>query len=252
MNWKSDCAVVIPCFNEGGRIALVVAGLRRHLEAVFVVDDGSWDATAVEAEKAGAIVLKHQANQGKGAALQTGWKAAYKAGFLWAISVDGDGQHAAEDIPGFLETANRTSASLVIGNRMPGAAAMPGLRRCVNQFMSRRISKISGQTLPDTQCGFRLMDLKIWAELEIEAEHFEIESEILLGFIRARQRVEFVPIQVIYKDEHSKIDPLRDTIRWLRWLRGVRRPARGIKRKLDTLRESKVLSTEYPFSLKKH
>ena len=234
MNWQFDCAVVVPCFNEGRVIASVVEGLRGHVNTVFVVDDGSSDETASEAERAGATVLRHQQNQGKGAALQTGWKCAHESGFDWAICVDGDGQHAAEDIPRFFEAVDRTSASLVVGNRMPGAAAMPTLRRWVNRLMSRRISKISGLVLPDTQCGFRLMNLKVWAELNIRAEHFEIESEILLSFIRARQRVEFVPIKVIYKDERSKIDPLRDTVRWLKWLASIRAPKGEPRNKLKT------------------
>jgi glycosyltransferase involved in cell wall biosynthesis len=196
-----------------------------------VVDDGSSDDTAIEAERAGAVVLRHKVNQGKGAALQTGWRQAFRSGFSWAFCVDGDGQHAADDVPAFFKAAECTSATLLIGNRMPGARGMPPLRRWVNRFMSRRISKISGQVLPDTQCGLRLMNLKVWAKLDIRAEHFEIESEVLLNFIRARERVEFVPIQVIYKDERSKIEPLHDTVRWLRWLAGISKQQSVLPRK---------------------
>jgi hypothetical protein len=83
--------------------------------------------------------------------------------------------------------------------------------------MSRRISLLTGRWLPDTQCGFRLMRLDVWARVRLNADHFEIESELLCKFVAAGQEVEFVPVRVIYRGEHSKIQPLRDTRRWFRW-----------------------------------
>ena len=96
---------------------------------------------------------------------------------------------------------------------------MPLVRRVVNRWMSKRISTAAGRPLPDTQCGFRLMTLEAWRSLRIQAAHFEIESEVLLAFIAAGYKVEFVPIRVIYKKEQSKIHPVRDTVRWFRWWR---------------------------------
>jgi hypothetical protein len=89
--------------------------------------------------------------------------------------------------------------------------------------MSRWLSAAAGEALPDSQCGFRLMNLGVWASLPITSAHFEIESDVLLAFVRAGQKVEFVPIRTIYKQEQSKIHPVRDTIRWLAWLWKVRR-----------------------------
>ena len=83
--------------------------------------------------------------------------------------------------------------------------------------MSKRISKIAGRFLPDTQCGFRLINLQAWAALRLETDHFEIESEMLLAFVEAGYRVEFVPIQAIGRGGHSHIHPLKDAWRWLRW-----------------------------------
>src|ERR1043166_2654612 len=83
--------------------------------------------------------------------------------------------------------------------------------------MSRRLERLAECALPDSQCGFRLMDLGAWSKLTLETRHFEIESELLLAFAEAGHRIEFVPIQVIYKNEASKIHPLRDSARWLRW-----------------------------------
>ena len=217
MSWAQQCAAVIPCLNEAAAIGKVVAGVRRHLPHVWVVDDGSTDATAAKAEVAGAQVLRHATPQGKGTSLQDGWRAVQDAGFEWALTLDGDGQHATEDIPAFFELVDRTGARLVSGTRMNNTRRMPAVRRVVNWWMSRQLSKAAGTLLPDTQCGFRLMNLPDWAALPVKAAHFEIESEILIEFARAGHRIGFVPIQVIYKDERSKISPLRDTLRWFRW-----------------------------------
>jgi glycosyltransferase involved in cell wall biosynthesis len=222
MNWLTDCAAVIPCLNEEATIGPLVSGVRRHASTVFVVDDGSSDKTAIIAQRAGAEVLRQNRSSGKGAALQTGWRFAFQRGFRWALTLDGDGQHSPEDIPKFFRCAENEQAHLVVGNRMDQPAEMPFVRRFVNRWMSKRISKIAHQPLPDTQCGFRLMNLRPWHELPIHSTHFEIESEVLLAFVFAGYRVDFVPIRVIYKMEQSKIHPLRDTLRWFRWWSGVR------------------------------
>ncbi len=219
VNWATQCAAVIPCLNEELAIAEVIAGVKRHLPTVLVVDDGSSDQTAVRAEAAGAKVLRNTHNLGKGASLRIGWNHAQQLGLNWSLSLDGDGQHAAEDMPQFFECAERTSACLVIGNRMHDPASMPWLRRLVNRWMSRRLSNLAGVALPDSQCGFRLMNLDVWSRLPLHTNHFEIESEVLLSFARAGQLVEFVPIRTLYKSEHSKISPLKDTIRWFKWWR---------------------------------
>jgi glycosyltransferase involved in cell wall biosynthesis len=221
MDWRRECAALIPCFNEELAIGDIVGRTRRYLEAVFVIDDGSSDRTAALARQAGAEILSHPANLGKGAALQSGWQLARARHFRWVITLDGDGQHAPEDIPALLECAERTSAAIVIGNRMANPAGMPWVRKVVNHWMSRRLSAAARQFLPDSQCGFRLIDLEALAALPISAGHFEIESEVLLALAQARRKIEFVPIQVIYKNEQSKIHPLRDTLRWFRWWRGA-------------------------------
>jgi glycosyltransferase involved in cell wall biosynthesis len=214
---SESCAVVIPCFNEGGTIATLVREVRQHLPTAIVVDDGSTDDTAAQALAAGATVARHGKNLGKGAALKTGFSAALKGEFEWALAMDGDGQHKPEDMPAFFRCAAQTGARLVIGNRMHDAHAIPWLRRQINRWMSRRISKRAGQLLPDSQCGFRLVNLKVWASLRLETNHFEIESEMLLAFARGGYPIEFVPIQVVGRGPHSHIRPIQDACRWLQW-----------------------------------
>lgn len=216
------CAV-IPCLNEARHIGDVVAGVRRHLAHVLVVDDGSSDDTATRAATAGAEVLRHANSRGKGAALATGLARADQAGALWALCLDGDGQHASEDIPTFLAAAARTSASLIIGNRFAQPLRMPPLRRSVNRLMSWLIGSLVGCDIPDSQCGFRLIQLDLWRRLNLASRRFEVESEMIVAGLRCGSKIEFVPVRSVYGDETSKISPVRDGWRWLQWYRGALR-----------------------------
>jgi glycosyltransferase involved in cell wall biosynthesis len=213
---------VIPCRNEEASVGGLVRDVRRYLPLVLVVDDSSDDGTAERATDAGAETIRRSGNPGKGAAMKAGIAAALARQCAWVLTLDGDGQHRPDDIPIFLRCAEETGAALVVGNRMHDAQAIPWLRRWVNRWMSRRISKIAGRSLPDTQCGFRLINLKAWTALRLETDHFEIESEMLVAFVEAGFPVEFVPIQVIGRGGHSHIHPLKDTWRWLLWWKRVR------------------------------
>jgi glycosyltransferase involved in cell wall biosynthesis len=217
VDWTHHCVAVIPCFNEAPHIEAIVAEVRGHLPNIIVVDDGSTDGTGRRAKAAGAEVIGQRRNGGKGCALRAGWRHARQMGFMWALMMDGDGQHAPEDIPKFFARAETTGAALVVGDRMGNAAAMPWLRRQVNRWMSRRLSGLAGVRLPDSQCGFRLAHLETLAGLPLAGRRFEIESETLVAFLAAGQGVEFVPIRVIYESNRSKISPFLDTWRWWRW-----------------------------------
>src|SRR5579859_595033 len=125
MDWRTKCAAVIPCLNENSTIAALVEALSPHVTRSYVVDDGSSDGTGQTAARAGAQVLHCSHTAGKGAALRAGWQQARQDGFTWALTLDGDGQHAAEDVPAFFECVDRTGADLVVGNRMNAAQNMP-------------------------------------------------------------------------------------------------------------------------------
>ena len=109
---------------------------------------------------------------------------------------------------------------MVVGNRMLRSSSMPWLRRQVNRWMSARLSRAAGLELPDSQCGFRLMRLDAWGKLTLLTTHFEVESEVLLRFVAAGEVVRFVPIEVIYRNEASRIRPVVDSVRWVRWFWG--------------------------------
>jgi len=219
----STCAAIIPCFNEGATVAALVGSVLQHLPRVVVVDDGSTDATSTAAQAAGASVVRHEKNRGKGAALRTGLTVAAEQGFEWAFTLDGDGQHRPDDIPAFLGCAGKTGALLVVGDRMHEAQSMPWVRRQANRWMSWQLSRRAGRLLPDTQCGFRFVHLATWASLSLKTERFEVESEMLMAFLAADHPVAFVPIHVIGRGFASHIRPVVDAWRWWRWWRGATR-----------------------------
>ncbi len=229
MTRSQNCVAVIPCHNEAAAIGALVGAVRKAVENVIVIDDGSTDQTATEARSAGAKVVIQSKRSGKGSSLLAGWAAARVAGFDWAITLDGDGQHSPRNIPAFLGAAEATGAPLVIGNRMANPDSMPRLRQWINRWLSRKISELTGRDLPDTQCGFRLVHLPTLAAVPLKARHFEIESEMIFQFALHGREIGFVPIDVIYASERSKIRPLTDTVRWWKWYLGARRCATAAK-----------------------
>ncbi len=181
---------------------------------MVVVDDGSTDATAAEAEKGGATVLRHARNQGKGAALGTGFSHARGRGYEAVITLDGDGQHDPADIPAFLTAYGRGGATVIVGNRMADTGRMPRVRRGTNRLMSWLLSRLMGQTVPDTQCGFRLYRCDALPAQPLSSARYAAESEILLELANAGARIGAVPIRAIYRGETSKINPVIDTCRF--------------------------------------
>jgi glycosyltransferase involved in cell wall biosynthesis len=216
---RADICAVIPCYNEAESIARVVHAARSHVTTVLVVDDCSTDTTAAEAEAAGAVVLRQPRNLGKGAALKAGFDAADEQGFVATVTLDGDGQHDVTEIPLFMEAFDRDGTDLVIGNRMSDTRTMPLVRRLTNRFMSWIISRVSERRIHDTQCGFRLIRLSCWRELQLNARRFDFESELLIKACRRGARVSEVRVRTIYfSARQSKIRPIADSIRFVQLL----------------------------------
>ena len=210
--------VLIPAFREKGRIGSVLRRVMDHVPDVVVIDDGSGDGTAAEAEALGVVLLQHRENKGKGMALNTGFAYAREQGFDVAITLDGDGQHNPDDVPRFLEAYRRTGIPILIGNRMKDTVRMPMVRRWTNRFMSWLLSRELRQFIPDTQCGFRLYACDILPNKPVQSERYAAESEILLHLADRGIRMDSVPVTTIYRDERSKINPLTDTIRFFKML----------------------------------
>ena len=217
--------VLIPAYNEEKRVGAVVREVRDYCPDVVVIDDGSPDGTDRAAAEAGAVVLEHVRNQGKGAALQTGFDYAREHGYDLAITLDADGQHAPSDIPAFLQAYERTHSPVLVGNRMGDLARMPPHRRFVNWFMSDLLSRVMGQYVPDSQCGFRLYHRSAFpaGPYDAHSKRFAAESEILLRLSLQGRKIGAVAIQTIYGDEKSKVRPFADTLRFFRMLHRFRK-----------------------------
>ena len=217
-------AAIIPAYRQEQHISDVVRRTRRQLDHVLVVDDGSSDNTARCAREAGAEVIVHSQNRGKGEAIKTGLRHWLDRQFIHVIILDADGQHLPEEIDRFIAAlAQAGDRSLFLGNRMNNLTGMPFVRRVVNRYMSNRISRICRQEIPDTQCGFRMLDRQLIPELLEGGTRFDYETEMLIIASRKGYRIESVPITTVYSDEVSSIHPARDAIRFFKLMRRYRR-----------------------------
>lgn len=211
-------AILIPAHNEAKAIGSLVKTITEMSYDVIVIDDGSIDDTAVLAKTQGAQVISTHKKSGKGNALRLAFAEALEKGYDAVITVDGDGQHAPSDIGNFIESYQKSHAHIVNGNRMNNPTGMPWLRKATNMFMSWLISLVCHQRIADTQCGFRLISADVLRAIELKCNDFEIETEILIRASKKGFRIVSVPIQTIYRDEVSKINPLRDTLRFIRYI----------------------------------
>jgi glycosyltransferase involved in cell wall biosynthesis len=214
---RSQTAAVIPAYQDEKHIGDIVRRTRERLDHVLVVDDGSTDQTAQRAREAGAEVIVHNQNRGKGDAIKTGLAHWSDREITWVSLLDSDGQHLPEEIDRFLKAAaSSTQPTFLIGNRMNNVSGMPFIRRVVNRYMSKQISRLCGQEIPDTQCGFRMLNRQLVPELLGGGDRFDYDTEVLIVASRKGYRIESVPITTVYTDQVSKIRPLRDAIRFLK------------------------------------
>lgn len=222
---REQTAAVIPAYNEARHLADVVRRTRTQLDHVLVVDDGSTDETAAQARAAGAELIVHPENRGKGESIKAGLRYWLEHGFNWVIILDADGQHRPEEIRRMLDSAAQPNgAPLLIGNRMNDVSSMPLIRRLVNRYMSTKISNVCEQDIPDTQCGFRMIHRDLIPMVLTGTNRFDYETEMLILASRNRYRIGSVPITTVYSDEVSSIHPVRDTLRFFKLMKRYRKP----------------------------
>lgn len=211
---------LIPAYNEATRVGDVVTQTRHYVDEVFVIDDGSADRTASIAETAGATVLRHTQNRGKGGAIATALQHFGGSDAEFAILLDADGQHDPTEISKFVAAAERENADVVVGTRMADTREMPWTRLLTNRFTSWVTSKLARQKIPDSQCGFRLLRRSVLKDLRFSTAHFETETEMLIQAGRAGHKVANVPVRTIYQaGRASHIRPWRDTMRFYKLVR---------------------------------
>lgn len=220
---------VVPAYQAVRSIGRVVSELREAARgavettehAVIVVDDGSSDDTATRATEAGALVVRHERNRGKGAALLTGFERALALGADAAVSVDADGQHLATEAVRVAGHAGPREA-LVLAVRDLRRDGAPSANRFSNAFSNRWVSWFARRTLSDTQCGLRRYPLPEVLELRLLGSGYELEAEVILRAARAGWPIEELPVRVLYprgaervSHFHSVRDPTRIVLRIL-------------------------------------
>ena len=206
-------AAVIPALDESNSIARVVEGLRGTVDHVIVVDDGSSDQTAERARAAGAEVIVHRVNLGKGQAVRTGLARVFAGEFTHVLLLDGDMQHLPEEAAALVDRAVRADADVVLGQRRFDPEKMPPARYYANKIGSRVLSWFVGIPVQDTQCGFRVFRVDALRDLHLNATKYEIETEMLIKVRRRGGRVETVPVSAVYAGQQSKLRPVPDTTR---------------------------------------
>jgi glycosyltransferase involved in cell wall biosynthesis len=209
--------VIIPAYNAASTISGLIEKLFLHVEKnnMVVVDDGSRDQTAVLAEQAGVLVLRHLHNLGKGEALKTGFVYAIKKDYHAVITIDADLQHDPGFIPDFV-AKSQESGNILIGTRKRNRLNMPLARWFANHLSSVIISILSGQSIRDSQSGYRWISVKVIKKVKLTSERYDLEPELLIKAGRLGFRIEDVSISTIYTQGKSHINPLVDTGRFIR------------------------------------
>ena len=211
---ENEVCAVIPTYQNAKTLLKVVADVHRVVDTVFVVDDGSNDGTAALLDKATGNarpekVLTHPKNCGKGAALKTGLTYARQQGFRYAVTVDADGQHRADDIPALLKAVEEEPDALAIGSRGLQHENMPAKSTFANRFSNFWFALQTLQRLPDTQSGLRIYPLRCLHGLRWMSARYEAELTLLVFSAWAGVKLLPVPVSVYYPPRDQRVTHFR-------------------------------------------
>jgi len=202
---KQEIVAAIPCLNEERFIGSVVIKTRKYVDRVIVIDDGSTDATAEVAEAAGALVIRHKKNQGKGVAIRSAFEWAKEAGCTALVLLDGDGQHEPADIPTLLRPVLEGEADMVVGSRFLAMSSnIPRYRR-IGQHLLTLVTNLGSRVkLTDSQSGFRAFSCKAINDMSFAEGGLSVESEMQFSVSQSGLKVAEVPIEVSYVDKEKR------------------------------------------------
>src|SRR5665213_1388475 len=208
--------IVLPTYNNGKTVGDVIRGVLTYSADLIVVDDGSTDITEKVLEEFPKIlVIRHESNRGKGAAMMSGFTKARAIGFDRAITIDADGQHLAEEIPLFLQAAESAPDAIFVGSRKRiGRVAWTS--RLANRISDFWFWLESGTRLPDTQCGFRSYPLELIGRLRLEKSHYDFEVEVLMKAAWVGAPLKPVSMTALYFPPEQRVShfhPIKDSLR---------------------------------------
>jgi len=230
-NADKKTLALIPCYNEEATIGSIVIKVKRHVNKVLVIDDGSQDETAKIAKAAGAVVITHKQNHGKSVAIKTGFKYAQEKDYDFVVTIDGDGQHSTNEIPVVLGDLMNNGHDITLGYRSGNTTEMPGWRKVGKRVLDYATSFGNGGYVTDSQCGFRAFNKKAVNGLvtNLNGDAFSVESEQLIRAHELGLEITEVDVSCKYKnlEKTSTKDPTSHGFSVLKYVIGlvaVRRP----------------------------
>jgi len=209
--------IVIPAYNEGKTIFEVLTKTKKFAQKIVVVDDGSRDNTSLEAERAGVIVLRHEVNLGKGAALKTGCDYAAQQEAQTIITMDADGQHDPKEIPSFASALEQHD--IAFGSRKK-PKAMPAVFKLGNLVLTTTLRLLYGVTVEDSQCGYRGFRSEIYGYIRWDATDYYVETEMAIRAGKKKLKHTTIPIETIYADKYkgtTVLDGVMIVVKMIGW-----------------------------------
>jgi len=209
--------IIIPTYNNAGTLEMVIREVHKYTDKTIVVNDGSTDATSEILNRfTGIELISYPKNKGKGYALKAGFKKAIEKGYEYAITIDSDGQHLADDLPAFAEKLKAEPEALIIGSRNMEKKDVPGKSSFGMKFSNFWFWVETGIRHPDTQSGYRLYPLKFIEPEKFVTRKFEFEIEILVRLAWKGIKVTSVPVDVHYLKKEERVSHFRPFIDFTR------------------------------------
>lgn len=208
----NNTVVIVPIYNSEKYLEELFTQISSYFPAkqVIAINDASEDNSKKICEQSGVNFIDLNTNQGKGNALNVGFKKALEMGYSFAFTIDSDLQHKPVDFPKFIKEQNMGDYNLVIGRRDFSIQKMPLSRICSNSITSWILSFVTKTTILDSQSGFRLYDLQHINDVKFTTKRYQFETEVILKILKHNGKIGFVKIATIYDDQISYISKLRD------------------------------------------
>ncbi|MBS3166761.1 glycosyltransferase family 2 protein [Candidatus Woesearchaeota archaeon] len=208
---------IIPAYNEEKHIKKVILNVRKYVDCVLAINDGSKDKTIKEIKKTKCEFIDFKENKGKGNAMKAGIEYAISNKFDVLVFIDADGQHDASEIPKLISEIKK-GYDIIIGRRKKRHSSMPLIRRVSNFIASSLVSLVIRQDIRDVQSGYRAISVSKLKGLKFVSQRYDIEAEMLIKLARNKAKIKEVIVKTIYADETSTVHLIKDTYQFFRML----------------------------------